>query len=364
MAAQDLVITVRLSAGPARPVTSMNVTTLYLGTTRIVMWASSPNSKAEIAYLMESLEINVGIDTSSNQLDIYVNPTDQFFQVSNDEEGIKTAVTRLNKIKPTRVLIESTGRLELGFVCAAHKANLPLVVCNPAQVRLFAKSIGRLAKTDKLDAQDIARFGEATKPPLSSIKPDTLREISDLLVVRSQCLALSTMQKNRLTRMPKTVHKLIKAILKSIQKELAGIDQKLDRLIDSVSEWREKRDLLLSAKGVGNVLAYTLMSELPELGTLNRKEIAALVGVAPMNRDSGRYEGKRFIRGGRSKVRTVLFVSMMSAIQCHPKLKPMYERMVAAGKPKKVALVACMRKQLTILNAMVKTNTYWNDKLA
>ena len=313
---------------------------------------------------MNTPEINVGIDTSSKQLDIYVRPLDHFFSVSNTPDGIKQAIKQLQPLKPTRVLIESTGRLELEFVCAAHKAGLPIVVCNPGQVRNFAKSSVRIAKTDKLDAMDIAHFGEAMKPRLSSIKPEKLRAISDLLVVRTQCLEMSTMQKNRLKRMPKSVHKPIQAILKSIKKELAGIDKQLDKLVDSVAEWRQKRDLLLSAKGVGNVLAYTLMSELPELGTLNRKEIAALVGVAPMNRDSGSYQGKRFIRGGRHRVRTVLFVSMMSAIQCHPKLKPMYERMVAAGKPKKVAIVACMRKQLTILNTMVKNGTYWDEKMA
>lgn len=313
---------------------------------------------------MNSSEINVGIDTSSKQLDIYVRPTGRFVSVSNDDVGIKEAVKMIQTLKPARVLIESTGRLELAFVCAAHKAGLPMVVCNPDRVRHFAKSTGRLAKTDKLDAQDIAHYGEAMQPRLSSIKPDKLRQISDLLTVRSQCLELSTMQKNRLKRMPKSVHQSIEAILKTIQKELVRIDRQLDKLVDSVAEWRQKRDLLLSAKGVGPVLAYTLMSELPELGSLNRKEIAALVGVAPMNRDSGSFEGKRFIRGGRHKVRTVLFVSMMSAIQHHPKLKPMYQRMVDNGKPKKVALVACMRKQLCILNTMVKNGTYWDEKLA
>ncbi|WP_444939041.1 IS110 family transposase [Microbulbifer sp. JMSA002] len=286
---------------------------------------------------MEPQEINVGIDTSSKQLDIYVRPNGQFFSVTNDKNGIKDAIKQLQPLKPERVLIESTGRLELEFVCAAHKAGLPIVVCNPSQVRNFAKSAGRLAKTDKLDAIDIAHLGEAMKPRLSSIKPEKLRNISDLLTVRNQCLEMSTMQKNRLKRMPKSVHKPIQAILKAIKKEL---------------------------EGVGNVLAYTLMSELPELGKLNRKEIAALVGIAPMNRDSGSFQGKRYIRGGRHRVRTVLFVSMMSAIQCHPKLKPMYERLVAAGKPKKVALIACMRKQLTILNTMVKNNTYWDEKMA
>ena len=328
------------------------------------MWASSPYSKAEIAYLMEHNEINVGIDTSSSQLDIYVRPTGQFFSVSNDKEGIKNAINQIRALKPTRILIESTGRLEMDFVCAAHKFDLPIVICNPAQIRNFAKSSGRIAKTDKLDAMDIAHFGEALKPPLSSIKPEKLREISDLLAVRSQCLEMSTMQKNRLKRMPKSVHDPIQQILKAIKVELSKIDKQLDKLVNCIAEWRQKRDLLLSAKGVGNVLAYTLMSELPELGKLNRKEIAALVGIAPMNRDSGRFQGKRYIRGGRHRVRTVLFVSMMSAIQCHPKLKPMYQRMVAAGKPKKVAIVACMRKQLTILNTMVKNNTYWDANMA
>lgn len=164
--------------------------------------------------------------------------------------------------------------------------------------------------------------------------------------------------------MPKSVHKPIQNILKTIQKEIANIDQQLDRLIADIPEWKEKVDLLISAKGVGKVLAYTLISELPELGKLNRKEIAALVGIAPMNRDSGSFEGKRFIRGGRHKVRTVLFMSMLSAIQCHPQIKPMYQRLVAAGKPKKVAIIARMSKQLVILNTMVKNGSHWDENYA
>jgi transposase len=312
----------------------------------------------------DQTEINIGIDTSASQLDVFVRPIGDTFSYPNTEQGIKTLVKQLRAYKPDRVLIEATGRLEMAFVVAANRANLPVVVCNPGQVRQFAKAAGRVAKTDALDAQDIAHFGEALKPRITVLKPEKLRKISDLLTVRSQCLELSTMQKNRLTRMPKSVHAPIKRILKSIQKEVAQIDQKLDQLMDEVAEWKEMRDLLMSAKGVGKVLAYTLLSELPELGRLNRKEIAALVGVAPMNKDSGNYEGKRSIRGGRSKVRSVLFVSMMSAIQCHPKLKPMYEKMVAAGKPKKVALVACMRKQLIILNTMMKNGTHWDPDMA
>ena len=172
------------------------------------------------------------------------------------------------------------------------------------------------------------------------------------------------MQKNRLKRMPKTVHGPIKKILKTIQAEIAGIDKKVDKLVGEVPEWQAQRDLLMSAKGVGKVLAYTLLSELPELGKVNNKEVAALVGVAPMNRASGNCQGRRFIRGGRHKVRTVLFVSMLSAIQCHPRLKPMYERLVANGKPKKLAIVACMRKQLIILNTMMKNGTEWDPDMA
>jgi len=308
-------------------------------------------------------EINVGIDASQSTLDVYIRPQGDFQSFENNPEGIRSAIRFIKSFKPTRVLIEATGRLEMAFFCAAHKAGLPVCVCNPIQVRNFAKSTGRLAKTDKLDAQDIAHFGEALKPALTDLKPEKLRLLSDLLTVRSQCLDMSTMQKNRLQRMPKTVHQPIRNILKKITQEVACIDQQLDKLIAEIPQWQDKVNQLTSAKCVGKVLAYTLLSELPELGHLNRKQIAALVGIAPMNRDSGRHKGNRYIRAGRHKVRTVLFVSMMSAIQCHPKIKPMYERLVAAGKPKKVAIVACMRKQLTILNTMVKNGTYWDENM-
>jgi transposase len=309
-------------------------------------------------------EINIGIDASQTRLDIHVRPVGTFQSFENNPEGIRRAIRFIKPFKPTRVLIEATGRLEMAFFCAAHKAGLPICVCNPIRVRKFAQANGRMAKTDKLDAEDIAYFGETLKPRLTDLKPAKLRLLSDLLTVRCQCLDMSTMQKNRLQRMPKTVQQPIRNILEKISREIARIDQQLDELIAEIPQWQERVNQLISAKAVGKVVAYTLLSELPELGQLNRKQIAALVGVAPMNRDSGRHKGKRYIRGGRHKVRTVLFVSMMSAIQCHPKIKPMYERLVAAGKPKKVAMVACMRKQLTILNTMVKNGTYWDENMA
>ncbi len=308
-------------------------------------------------------EINIGIDTGQDILDIHVRPQGDYQSFENNPEGIRAAIRFIKPFKPTRVLIEATGRLEMEFFCAAHKAGLPVSVCNPIKVRNFAEACGRLAKTDKLDAQVIAYYGETMKPDLTELKPEKLRLLSDLLTVRSQCLDMSTMQKNRLRRMPKTVHKPIRNILNSITKEVDRIELQLEKLIAKIPHYQERVNQLISAKGVGKVLAYTLLSDLPELGQLNRKKIAALVGVAPMNRDSGKHKGKRKIQGGRHKIRTVLFVSTMSAIQCHPTIKPMYQKLLAAGKPKKVAIVACMRKQLVILNTMVRNGTYWDENM-
>ena len=313
--------------------------------------------------IQDKSEINIGIDTGQAILDIHVRPQGHFQSFENNPEGIRAAIRFIKPFKPARILIEATGRLEIAFFCAAHKAGLPVCVCNPIKVRKFAEMTGILAKTDKLDAQVIAYYGETMKPALTELKPEKLRLLSDLLAVRSQCLDMSTMQKNRLRRMPKTVQKPIRNILKKITEEIAVIDRQLDQVIAEIPQFQARVDQLISAKGVGKVLAYTLLSELPELGSMNRKQIAAIVGVAPMNRDSGKHKGKRKIRGGRSKIRTVLFVSMLSAIQCHPKLKPMYQRLVAAGKPKKVAIVACMRKQLIILNTMVKNGTMWDESM-
>jgi transposase len=313
--------------------------------------------------IQDKSEINIGIDTGQAILDIHVRPQGHFQSFENNPEGIRSAIRFIKPFKPARILIEATGRLEIAFFCAAHKAGLPVCVCNPIKVRKFAEMTGILAKTDKLDAQVIAYYGETMKPALTELKPEKLRLLSDLLAVRSQCLDMSTMQKNRLQRMPKTVQKPIRNILKKITEEIAVIDRQLDQVIAEIPQFQARVDQLISAKGVGKVLAYTLLSELPELGSMNRKQIAAIVGVAPMNRDSGKHKGKRKTRGGRSKIRTVLFVSMLSAIQCHPKLKPMYQRLVAAGKPKKVAIVACMRKQLIILNTMAKNGTMWDENM-
>jgi len=309
-------------------------------------------------------EINVGVDTGKAQLDIYIRPLDQAFSVTNNPAGIREALQQLKRIKPTRIVIEATGRLELPFVTAAQAIGLPVCVVNPLRVRRFAGAVGKLAKTDPLDAQIIAHFGEAVQPDKTEIKPREARLISDLLARRSQLLGMATMEKNRLSILPKPLHASLNRILKQLQAEAKKIEALLDKHIDQVPEWQEKRDLLMSVNGVGKVLTYTLLSDLPELGQLNRKEIAALVGVAPMNKESGDYKGKRHIRGGRANVRKVLFMAIMSAMQSNPKLKRQYTAMKEAGKPPKVAMVACMRKLITILNQMVKTGEHWDPELA
>lgn len=309
-------------------------------------------------------EINVGIDVGKTHLDIFIRPTGDYFQVDNSATGIRTAVTRLKRHEPTRIVIEATGRLELAFFCAAHKAGLPVVVIHPTLIRRFASASGQWAKTDKLDAQVIAYYGEALKPAVTDYKPENLRVISDLLIRRSQLLDMATMEKNRLGIMPKALQAGIRQHLNYLDKQIAKLDALLDQKIETCPQWQQRRDILLSVKGVGKVLAYTLLSDLPELGQLNRKQIASLVGVAPMNKESGQYQGKRRIRGGRGRIRKVLFMAVMSAMQSNPKIKAMYQRLRSAGKLPKVAMVACMRKLLTILNVMVRNNTPWNPELA
>ena len=282
----------------------------------------------------------------------------------NTAAGIRDALQQLKKVEPTRIVIEATGRLELPFVIAAQQAGLAVSVVNPLQVRKFAGASGTLAKTDPLDARILAHFGAALQPKPTALKPKKVRLISDLLARRNQLLDMATMEKNRLSILPNALHASLNRHLKQLTTEIKRIEALLDKHIEQMPEWADKRDFLMSVKGVGKVLTYTLPSDLPELGRLNRKQIAALVGVAPINKDSGQYQGKRHIRGGRARVRTVLYMAIMSAVQSNPKLKRQYNDMKAAGKPPKVALVACMRKMITILNQMVKTGQHWNNELA
>lgn len=309
-------------------------------------------------------EITVGVDTGKHQLDIFIRPLDIYFTVPNDKEGISKAIKEIRKYAPTRIVIEATGRLEYDFICACAKAKLPFVVANPAHIRKFAGATGQLAKTDKLDATIIAHYGEAIKPVLSSLKPIAMRQMSDLLARRQQLITLQTMEKNRLQIMPKNLASLIKPILTAIKNQLDKLDQKLLKCIESCDEYKTKSDLLQSMPGVGKVVAISLISNMPELGYISNKEAAALIGVAPVNRESGIYQGQRRIRGGRPQIRTVMFMAMLSAIQCNPVFKNLYQRLVAAGKPKKIAIIACVRKMIVILNSMLRDGVPWKPVAA
>jgi len=308
-------------------------------------------------------EINVGVDTGKQQLDIYIRPLDIYFTVANDEKGISEAVETLKKYHPTRIVIEATGRLEQAFIMACATAKLPFVIANPAHIKKFAGAIGQLAKTDKLDARLIAHYGAAIQPALSELKPEVMRHMSDLLSRRRQLMAIQTMEKNRLQVMPKALAGTIKPILTTLKNQLSKIDKQLLKLIENSPEYQGKNAILQSMPGVGNVVAFSLISNMPELGYLTNKEAAALVGVAPINRESGAYQGQRRIRGGRHQIRTVMYMAMMSAMQCNPVFKATYERLLAAGKAKKIAIIACVRKMVVILNAMVRDGLPWNPEM-
>ena len=254
-------------------------------------------------------EITIGVDTGKFQLDIYIRPLDIYFTVTNDDKGIKEAIKKIKPHKPTRIVIEATGRLEHAFIMACSQANLPFVVANPAYVRKFAGAIGRKAKTDKLDAQLIAHYGETIKPLLSTLKPESMRLMSDLLSRRRQLMTMQTMEKNRLQIMPKEISGIIKPILTAIKNQIEKVDSKLSKLIEKCDEYKAKNIIIQSMPGVGKVVAFNLLSDMPELGYLTNKEASSLIGVAPFNKESGSYEGQRNIRGGRHQIRTVMYMA-------------------------------------------------------
>jgi len=303
--------------------------------------------------------INVGVDTGKYQLDIYLRPLDIYFTVSNDEKGIKEAIQTIKKYSIERIVIEATGRLEMPFIMACAKAKLPFVIANPIHIKRFAGAIGQRAKTDKLDAQLIAHYGEVIKPNLSQLKPDAMQTMSDLVARRNQLLVMQTMEKNRLQILPKELAMTIKPILTAFKHQITKIEKKLIALIESCPDYQAKNTILQSMTGIGKIASASIISNLPELGYMTSKQASSLVGVAPMNRESGRYKGQRKIQGGRHQVRTVLYMAMMSAIQSNPVFKSMYQRLVAAGKPKKVAIIACIRKMVVILNSMLRDGVMW-----
>ena len=301
----------------------------------------------------------VGIDVAKAHLDVAVRPDDKQWRVVNDEEGIGTLVSRLEELGPALIVLEATGGLELAVTAALAAAELPVVVVNPRQVRDFARAAGRLAKTDRLDAQMIAGFGEAIKPTLRSLPDAQTQALADQLARRRQVVAMLTAEKNRLHTARPPLRQEISRHISWLQKSLKRLDTDLGDALRHSPLWRERDDLLQSVPGVGPVVSLTLLAELPELGTLDRWQIASLVGVAPLNRDSGTFRGQRTIWGGRPRVRAALYMGTLAATRFNPVIKAFYHRLLAAGKPTKVALTACMRKLLTILNCMLKRRTHW-----
>ncbi|WP_215408434.1 IS110 family transposase [Vibrio gigantis] len=308
--------------------------------------------------------INVGVDTGKSQLDIYIRPLDIYFTVPNTEQGIKEAIRTITKHRPRRVVIEATGRLEMPFIFACDKAKLPYVIANPLHVKRFAGAIGRRAKNDRLDAALIAHFGEAIQPKLTQLKSENIRLMSDLVTRRNQLLSMQTMEKNRQQILPQSLASSIKPILTALKNQIAKVEEKISKLIDTCPEYQAKNEILQSMPGIGKIASASIISNVPELGFITNKQASSLIGVAPITRESGRLKGKRMIQGGRAQVRTVLYMAMMSAIQCNPVFKATYERLLAAGKPKKVAIVACMRKMVVILNSMLRDGVMWDKDSA
>jgi len=276
--------------------------------------------------------VNVGVDVGKANLDIALHPSGQFYTIPNTEAHIRRFVRILKNYEIERIVVEASGRHEHALVQACDKAGLPIIIVNPISVRRYAQAIGVLAKTDRIDAQVIAQYAATLKPEFKPIPDKTSQKIKDLLVRRSQLLEMSTMEKNRLQILPKSLHRSIKSLLRMLQNQIETVTRQIEQEVAKVDQWRSKMEIMTSVPGVGKVLAYTFLSELPELGSLNRKEIAALVGVAPINRDSGKLNGKRRIRGGRHRVRTVMFMAMLSSIQCNPVFKRFYERLKSPGQ--------------------------------
>ena len=301
----------------------------------------------------------VGIDVSKAQVDVAVRPTGQRWVVSYDETGIKELVSQMVDLCPAMVLLEATGGLELPLVAALAAAALPVVVVNPRQVRDFARATGTLAKTDALDAAVLAHFADAIRPEVRPLRDAESQVLNSLTARRHQVLTMLVSEKNRLGTAISAVRPRIEDHIAWLEQELSDLDKELRQSLRRSPVWREKDDLLRTVPGVGEQLSLTLLADLPELGTLDRRQIAALVGVAPFNRDSGTLRGRRAVWGGRSRVRGVLYMGTLTATRFNPVISDFYQRLLAAGKAKKVALVACMRKLLTILNAMVKDSSPW-----
>jgi transposase len=309
-------------------------------------------------------EIYIGIDVSKGKLDVALWPEEKRWEADNTVEGIEKLVKELLELKPKLIVMEATGGYEAAVAVGLAAAGLAVAVINPRQARDFAKSLGRLAKTDKIDARMLARFGAAVKPEPRPLASEQALELQGLLTRRRQVIEMIVAEKNRQSLAHPSQRERLKEHVAWLEEELERLDREMTDQIHNSPIWREKEDLLRSVPGVGPVTVTTLLAELPELGLLNRKKIAALVGVAPYNSDSGKWSGRRVIWGGRASVRQVLYMATLSATRHNPVIHSFYDHLIKEGKATKVALVACMRKLLTILNAMVHSMSAWQPKLA
>ncbi len=308
---------------------------------------------------MTKAERFVGIDVAQATLEIAVRPTGESWQVANDEVAFGALVDRLCELAPTLIVLEATGGIQLPVVGALAAAGLPVVAMNPRQVRDFAKATGKLAKTDRIDAQVLAHFADAVRPEVRPLPDAATRELAILVARRRQLLEMRVAEQNRSRGVPPRIRAQIREHITWLNRCLAELDRELGQLVRSSPVWRERVDLLRSTPGVGPVLSATMLADLPELGTLSHKQIAALVGLAPLNQDSGKKRGKRVVWGGRASVRGALYMATLVATRRNPVIRAFYQRLLATHKPKKLALTACMHKLLTILNAMVRRQTRW-----
>jgi len=308
---------------------------------------------------MSKSSINVGIDVGKDTLDVFIYEKGLYWQDSNSPEGIGRILRRLAHYRVERLVMEATGRYEFALAEAAYGKKLPVCIAKPISIRRYAGAIEKLAKTDRIDAEVIAEYAAIIQPEPTPQKSKNLIAIKNLLARRRQVMGMRTQELNRVKIMGKAFEVSCNRMIRFFDQEIERLENRLQKHVDQQAEWSEKQSLLLSAPGVGNTLVYTLLADLPEIGTLTNKQIGKLVGVAPINRDSGKSRGKRRIQGGRACVRTTLYMATLSSIQCNPAIKCFYTKLVKQGKHKKVALTACMRKFITMLNAMVRDNESW-----
>jgi transposase len=302
----------------------------------------------------------VGIDISKDRLDVHLHPLGESFTVARDEEGLDVLTARLAPLGVRAVAMEATGGFETVVAASLSGAGLPVIVVNPAQVRAYAQALGKRAKTDPIDAAVIARFVEATKPEIRPLPDAGTRLLAGLVARRRQIVQMIVAERQREAQLPtRHLRRSAARLIKALQKELGVLDRGIDESVRGSPVWREKEELLKSVPGVGNIIARSLLAEMPELGKLDRREIASLAGLAPWTRQSGRWRGKSFIGGGRASVRAVLFIAAMVAARRNPILQAFHQRLIAAGKPKMVALIAVARKLLTILNAILRDKQPW-----